>query len=587
MGTIWVREFTGGLDTRRLPETTSGGVLIRALNGHISRGGEFEKRAAFVDEHTLPPDTFGLAAAPGSLYVFGSAVAPAMPTGVLYQRLQHPSGLSLVNILSVDLYAGKLYAVAEFQDGSIFHYYDGVRVTDWYDGRARATFTVVNGVGGGSPSTMSSIQINGVSIMSGAVTWPGNAEDMATAIASSINTATTSPDYTAVASGTSVSIVAGSAGAASNGFAVTFNTANNLIIDPATGLQMANGSDATVTYQPGRFVKTIGKKVYAVSGPNMHFSGIAAPTKWTTSTVGAGFIDMSSEASGSEELIALGKYQNQVAVFAEGIIQIWYTDPDPSLNRQSQVLGNTGTISPRSVTQFGDNDLFYLDESGLRSLRARDSSNAAATTDIGVPVDTLVVEKLNTLGIDERQKIIGLIEPRNGRFWLIVKDTIFVFSFFNGAKVSAWSTYTASTKIDDVETDFTIDDAVVYQRRVYVRAGDKIMSYGGSGNDVQYDDTVAEAWLPYLDADAPTRKKNFTGIDAAAVGTWSVYAAMQPTDLMAEDQVGTITETTFNHGGVPGIGDATHISLRFRSRGPGAATLASAVIHYEGDLNED
>jgi hypothetical protein len=587
MGTIWVKEFTGGLDTRRLPETTSGGVLIRALNGHISRGGEFEKRAAFVDEYSLPANTFGLAAAPSSLYVFGSAVAPVMPAGVLYQRLQHPSASPMVNVLSVDLYAGKLYVVAEFQDGSVFHFYDGARVTDWYDGRARATFNVVNGVGGGSPSTMSSIQVNGVSIMAGAVVWPGNPQDMASAIASSINSATSSPDYTAVASGTSVSIVASSPGAASNGFAVTFNSINSLVIDPVTGLQMANGSDASATYQPGRFVKTIGKKVYAVSGPNMHFSGISAPTKWTTSTVGAGFIDMSTEASGSEDLIALAKYQNQVAVFAEGIIQIWYTDPDPSLNRQSQVLSNTGTISPRSVTQFGDNDLFYLDESGLRSLRARDSSNAAATTDIGVPVDTLVVEKLNSLDIDERQKIIGLIEPRNGRFWLIVKDTIFVFSFFNGAKVSAWSTYTASKKIGDAETDFTIDDAVVFKRRVYVRAGDKIMSYGGSGSEVQYDDTVAEAWLPYLDADVPTREKNFTGIDAAVKGEWSVYAAMQPVDINVEDKVATITETTFNHDTIPGIGDATHISLRFRSSGSGAATLASAVIHYEGDLNED
>lgn len=586
MGTIWVKEFTGGLDTRRLPETTSGGVLVRAMNGHISRGGEFEKRAAFVNEYTLPAGTVGLAAGAASLYVFGSAVAPVMPSGVIYQRLQHPSAVALANVLSVDLYAGKIYAVGEFQDGSIFHYYDGVRVTDWYDGRARATFNVINGVGGGSPSTMSSIQVNGVSIMGGAVTWPGNPQDMASAIASSINAATTSPEYTAVASGTSVSIVASSPGAASNGFAVTFNSINGLVIDPATGLQMANGSDATATYQPGRFVKTIGKKVYAVSGPNMHFSGIAAPTKWTTSTVGAGFIDMSSEASGSEDLIALAKYQNQVAVFAERLVQIWYTDPDPDLNRQSQVLNNTGTISPRSVTQFGDNDLFYLDESGLRSLKARDSSNAAATTDIGVPVDTLVVEKLNSLDIDERQSIIGLIEPRDGRFWLIIKDTIFVFSFFNGAKVSAWSTYTATVNNGE-ETAFTIDDAVVFQRRVFIRSGNSIMSFGGRGNEVQYDQTVAEAWLPYLDANAPTRKKTFTGVDAAVRGSWGVSVAMQPMDEAAEDLVANITETTFNHGSVPGIGEASHLSLRFRSKGDGYAKLASAVIHYDGEPSED
>ena len=45
MGTIWIREFTGGLDARRLPETTPGGVLIKGIDGHINRGGEFEQRA--------------------------------------------------------------------------------------------------------------------------------------------------------------------------------------------------------------------------------------------------------------------------------------------------------------------------------------------------------------------------------------------------------------------------------------------------------------------------------------------------------------------------------------------------------------
>ena len=47
MSTIWVRDFKGGIDARRLPETTEN-PLIRGVDGHITRGGEFEKRKAFV-----------------------------------------------------------------------------------------------------------------------------------------------------------------------------------------------------------------------------------------------------------------------------------------------------------------------------------------------------------------------------------------------------------------------------------------------------------------------------------------------------------------------------------------------------------
>ena len=61
MSAIGVRKFDRGLDVRRLPETTEG-VLIKAVDGRITRGGEFEKRAAFVPTHELPAGTVSLAA---------------------------------------------------------------------------------------------------------------------------------------------------------------------------------------------------------------------------------------------------------------------------------------------------------------------------------------------------------------------------------------------------------------------------------------------------------------------------------------------------------------------------------------------
>ncbi len=574
MGEIWVREFTGGLDTRRMPETTSGGVLIQASDGHITRGGEFEKRAALVPQYVLPAGTVGLGYTRLGLVVFGSAVAPALPIGVSYQRLQHPSGTPiLIDVPSFDLYKGKIYAVGVFSDGSRQHYYDGVLVTDWVDGRARASFRVTAGTGA---SSISAITVNGISIITGTVTWATSNAATATAIAALINSTTTSPEYTAVASDDQVVILAGLPGVAENGKVVVVTLVSGFGITPADGIAMANGADLVDTFEPGTFVRTIGSKMYSVSGPNMHFSGIQLPTGWTTDNVGAGFIDMSTQASGSEELKALAKYQNNVAVFAETNIQIWYVDPDPSLNRQSQVLNNTGTGSPLSVTQFGDNDLFYLNESGLRSLRARDASNSAATTDIGVPVDTLVIDTLSSMSLDERERVIGLIEPRDGRFWLCMKNKIFVFSFFSGAKVSAWSVYNPG---------FNVQNAVVFGRRVYLRSGNTIYVYGGLGNDLVYDDTEAVAQTPYLDADKPWLQKDFSGFDMAGTGEWKVYVAMNPNNLEAQDAVGTIADvvanTTFNDGKIPGAGSSTHFSLIFKSQNDGAAKLGSCVIHYE------
>lgn len=684
MGTIWVKEFTGGLDTRRMPETTSGGVLIVAKDGHITRGGEFEKRAAFVKVYQNLANTVGLAATRAGLVVFGSGAPPALPEGIAYQQIQSPNGSPLARVPSWDLYSGKLYVVGQFLDGSRQHYYDGARVLGWYDGRARASFRVVGGnvggvakatatiqvTGGQSGDTLSNLNVNGVAITNGPIVHTGNNGTTAQAIANAINAFTSNPDYTATASssvvtitaatpgesengkavngtvsgdfeiagdtimsgggavsqsylneirvngvlitagqiawsqsneatasavaasinthvsnpnysatvaGDQVSIVAETEGAGPNGYQVSFNTSSGFQVSP-TSLTLQGGSDNGEAFTPGAFVATIGSKVYSVSGPNLHFSGIQQPTKWSTDTVGAGFIDMSSQASGSEELIALARYQNFVAVFAEKIAQIWYIDPNPELNRVAQILNNTGTISPRSVTQFGDNDLFYVDETGVRSLRARDSSNSAATTDTGVPIDTILTEKLRTLNFTERQNVIGLIEPLEGRFWLIVKDVIYVFSFFSGAKVSAWSTY---------EPGFVIDDAVVYQRRVYLRSGNDIYVYGGLGAEFTYDDVAAEAWLPYLDANAPTRKKDWNGVDAALEGEWEVRAAMDPTNLETSDLISNVYETTYNSQRISMGGASTHVSLRFKSRGEGYARLGAAVIHFEGKADED
>jgi hypothetical protein len=694
MGTIWIKDFKGGLEARRMPETLQGGSAILARDGHVNRGGEFEQRPAFVEEFTLPAGvTTGLGNGQSGICVFGDAAPPTMPRGVAYQRLQHPDNITpLFRVLSTDLFAQKIYAVAEFTDGTIYHFYDGARVTDWQVGRARLSVEVTGDglqpaiaatgsftINGGSASIVNNfddVQLGGVSIIGAPVQHTGDNATTATAVANAINSYVSAPDYTAVAVGAVVNITAAATGIAANGltpvltmtgdvsstaivalsggevavqsqladitingvsiisdpvdwatdnattaaliaaeinkyastpdytatsigdklnilavdpgvapngYAVNFSVLNNFAITPPAGNVLAEGLAPGVVFQSGTFVKTVGSKVYAAAGPNLNFSGIKLPAGWQSLNVGAGFIDMSTEASGSEALQSIEKYLQYIVIFAGRVVQIWFVDPDPSLNKQTQVLNNVGTISPDSTTQFGDNDVFFLDESGIRSLRARDSSNAASTSDIGIPVDPLIVAKLQTLTALQRSRVKGLIEPTDGRFWLVFHDEIFVFSFFEGSKISAWSTYTPAV---DGEP-FIVDAARVFKKKVYLRSGDKIFVFGGLGVQPAYDGTEPELWTPYLDANAPAKKKDFKSLDVACEGVWAVRAGMQPKEIGVSDMVATVSGTTYNDDKIPFEHEASHVSLRFKGVGPGFKKIGAAAIHYEGEEAED
>lgn len=808
MGAIEIKQFTGGLDVRRLPETTPGGVLMKAEDGHINRGGEFEQRPAFVTEYDLPAGTFGLAANRVGLVVFGSDPAPTMPAGITYQRLQHPSGLDMRKLLSWDLFQSKVYAVAQFEDGSVYHFYDGVRVADWYDGRARVSFDVTGGqdippvaatggflVTGGSTGSLADLQVNGISIISAPVpfnttksqtatdiaaainsfvtapdytavaygaavvitavtagtgsngmvvypitsgdltlayvadmgggqdgntsvftdvrvagisiisapvAWAGTNEDTAAALAAEINSTLSTPEYTATSNGATVTIAATVAGAAQNAYKVAVNTQYGMTFSPNSGLILSGGADtggaqaeggftvatgagdathtptfsvtvnaivltldavtwntdaattaadiaaaiaahslvsgvtatasgATVTlrttldvdtlngfppvitvvgaaiatpitdiitmtggkndaYTPGTFVKTVRSKMYATAGSLLHFSAITDPTQWSPDVTGAGFADFSAENSGAEDLVALARYLNQLVVFSKTVTFIEFVDPDPALNTLSQVLDNTGTIAPRSVTQFGDADVFYLDSSGLRSLRARFASTVAATTDIGVPVDDAITAKVALLSDEDLANVVGLINPVDKRFWLILKDQAYVFSFFEAAKVSAWTVYnmTQTAAEGDAPTQFYVTDATTYAGRVWLRDGNgRVYSCGGRSGGMTYDYTQAVVWLPMLSADDPSTTKHWTGLDLAIRGQWEVRAAMDPNDESTEDVLVRVYETSYNGMKLTFNHASTHIGLRFFSSGGERCVLSAATVRFTKDAEDE
>ncbi|MBL4766287.1 MAG: hypothetical protein JKY94_00940 [Rhodobacteraceae bacterium] len=556
------------------------GTLRVLDNAHITRGGEIEKALSFVEAQALPAgETFGCAASNGTTYVFGSVSSPTIPAAAInisltYQQLVHPTSQAMSKVLSVDFFDGKPYVAAQYADGSIHHFYNGSRVTDWFDGRARASIAITGGTVSVGVNKISSIKVGGVEVLSGAVNMAGTTTLTAAALATNINAFTSSPNYTATSTGAILNVIAAIAATADNGLSVVTVVAGDVTIDPASTVLDGGADSSTFGAVPGEFVKTVKSKMYSTSGSLLHYAQVDNPTEWNNTDLGAGFDNLSNNASGSENLTALATYFSNLAIFAEESIQIWFVDVDPVANQQLQVLNNTGTFAPRSVREFGDNDVFYLSKSGVRSLRARDSSNAAFVNDVGTAIDDIIVPVVRD-NYTEAVNAVSVVEPRAGRYMLALDGCIYVFSFFPTSKISAWSCY----------KEVNVTDMTVFDGRVLSRVGDTISMLGGSDQKT-YDTSVVMVELPYLTAGQPGHQKSWTGIDVACEGTWDIYVNFDPDTPTEFMEVGQISENTYGYGRLDFQGQGTHCKIKLVSSGAGAAKIGNLAVHFKVDEEE-
>ena len=708
---VLVEDFRGGLDSRRTNVTSVPGSLVQLTNAHITRGGEIEKRRAFVKLADLPSDTLGLAAAGGQIYTFGSAAPSAItfasgtPSNISYIQLQHPtdagiSGTSntipMTELLGVDFFDGYVYSSARFSDGRIYHFWEGQtsstgnpvnRILDWFDGRSRSSFTINGGSATSSSGTAATgsfqvtdgtsnagdnirtVTVNGVRLWSDVTTVAHTGDNSTTAanVASAINAFTSTPNYTASASTNTVTITAADKGTGPNGFVVAAtvdgqvtvgnesnmsggvsNSISNVTVDgktiidapvlwqtshtytaslvakaindhaaspeieatsvgakvniiakdsgtalntktvavtktgdvtttPASVPDMAGGTTVALAgaYSPGEFVLAHKSSMHSVSDSLWHYSNSDDPTEWNdpATNVASGFENLSNNARGAEELMAIAPYFNNLALFAQNAIQIWFWTPVNANINQVQILNNIGTIARNSVKEFGDSDVFFLHESGIRSLKARDSSNSAFVGDIGNPIDDEVTALIKSNKADAIAAQ-GILDPRDGRYMLAIGSKIYVFSYFPGSKVSAWSTY---------EPGFAsnISNWAYDGKQVLCRAGDELYSLGGE-NDTTYDNSTVTIQLPFLSGGKPATSKDWTGMDMVCENDWDVYVSTDPTDINTNEQVGTVNRTTYGLGRIPLAGYSTHMAVKMTCTRAGAAKIGNIALHYEG-----
>jgi len=226
------------------------------------------------------------------------------------------------------------------------------------------------------------------------------------------------------------------------------------------------------------------------------------------------------------------------------------------------------------VLQYGSGDVMYLSQSGIRSLRARNSSLAAAVSDIGSPLDPVIQDLFRYMGPDWMSGTIAILQPVTGRFWIILPDRIYILSAFPGPKITAWSEY---------DPGFVITAAVIHDNRIVVRDNNNtIYAYGGiSEEGPVYDDSYVELVFPFHAGNDVATYKTFQGLDATCAGMpWEVYGAFNVQDFDAEDYFGTFDQATFLQGKFTIHGYSTHMSLRLRSEVPGPQTLSNMIVHY-------
>jgi hypothetical protein len=469
---------------------------------------------------------------------------------------------------------------------------------------------------GGVTNAISQVLVDGVDVLGSPVKWTGSHSVTMTNIVDRINTFNSSPEYTASYANDKVTLTSVNTGADQNGRVIELKVIGN--IGSANYSSFTGGADAvpatrkrvrytfnTWNFTPDKKVTLIATKVldpanpvywgasrvtdatptsaltfktkaHVGSGSTMFFSAVNNPKKWGQDGVGAGFINMSNSSGGNEAISALATYQGNLAAFSRRTVQIWSIDTDPANNRQGQVLSNTGAFGPRSVVSVGDIDVFYLSDSGIRSLRARDSSNAAVVNDVGTPVDGLILNDISGMSFDEKAACPAVIEPVDGRYWIAIGDKIYVYSFFPSSQVAAWSTYEPGHTF----TDFTTKDG-----KIYAKEGQYVYVYGGSTGQA-YDSSPVEVVLPYLDGGKPAHTKTLMGLDMTCEGEWSVEIGMDPVNPVARDVVATVSQPTFTLGRIQANGSGTHVGVRLVNDAPGYARLANLICHFEFNESE-
>jgi hypothetical protein len=568
-----IANFQAGMDLRKSPLTAPAGTLRLLQNAHITQGGEIEKRPAFKFWCDAPAGSFGLISIDALAYV-------------------------TVNN------AGRAGDYDEPTDTAIGVMYIGPPIH-----QIKVSAAIYDGTSGTSPGPGTVMEIYDISfpdedITGGSATYP-------IAVGARVYGTGVSPNtvITAIPSGGGLGTYAVNNSQLSYPSSVDGPPTGEVLDEQISFDIFQDGPfviyQSSVTqnlsycyYDVGQvpeangliFCKTYKEKMYGLAARYLVFSAVGDPSVWNdpspdvlgnVAANGSGFIDISSNDADSFNLLGMEVYYDKMAIFSKLSCQLWFLDPDPSLNQYFQTLRDAGTIAPSSVRQYVANDVYFLGTHGIRSLRARDLTTTAAVADVGSAIDPPIQDIIASspyADFEENYWVKSILDPRTGRIWVCFKDIIYVLSNWASPNISAWSVYVPEFEID-------IPHVVYADPYLILRATDgKIYRFGGDAEPV-YDSCPVEFDTPFLSFDKPATFKFYQGFDAicsALPGSnWNIEMSFDPIRTPTPfDQICTLDTSTIMDGRIPISGRGTHVQVRATHAAPGPATFSKLFIHY-------
>ncbi|MCC6530918.1 MAG: hypothetical protein IT531_00075 [Burkholderiales bacterium] len=395
MPSITFDRFDIGLDRRKGKASSEPNRLRVLTNAYVTTGKQIQKRPALSFVAMLEPGTKGLKAAAGKLNTFYESGTITHANALFAPRkLPHPTlSQAISRIHYCDSFAGYLYAVAEYADGSIWHHYlddDGA----WVAATAYSVGTYRRPVAAnGYRYKVTAIAGSGTS-GAGEPTWPT----------------------------TVGATVVDNAGANQ----ITWTCFSSYVQD-------ANCPQRRPTLKAAN-------KIWCAKDDLVRFCAAGSPRDWTSAS-DAGFLPVGRSQDGSTDALALGQFQRQLVVFFADGAQVWNIDEDPSLNAIHQKIYGIGTRYPQSPASFAS-DVFFLADAGFRSITVNSQTDNFQDIDVGSPIDSLVAVSGTTP--------MALYAPGFGQYWCFVGRTAWVYSFSKSAKLAAWSKYIFQVDIDAI-----------------------------------------------------------------------------------------------------------------------------------------
>ena len=315
-----------------------------------------------------------------------------------------------------------------------------------------------------------------------------------------------------------------------------FNNAIYMVVEYASGTirhhygtaaQFIAGTNVAITdtnCPNGKSAVVHDSKIYAVEPESdnpayVKYSATEDPTNWSKVKDSSGLLGIPAglEAMGNEHVVAVTSYRGFLAVFMQNSIQLWKTHPNPGLIELDTTVDNAFIEYQNSMAPINE-DVFYLNSSGIHSIGQKLYTDTMGTSDVGSPIGDLVKSALNTYSSAEPKAIFY---PGENQYIIVIGKDMFVFTHSKSVDLKAWTRYT----IPD-----TVLDIVSYRNYLFIRGIDSTIStpneFVYSFNPSSYQDT----WL--TDTFTPISVEILSSYNSLGqAGTWKqVYGS----DVMFE-----------------------------------------------------